>query len=66
MWCVRIVGTYLCTQVWGMGLTAAWGCMIAHNLTLFVLFGISYLRGKWMPGETPEKIKPAPPSGEPA
>ncbi len=38
MWGVRIVGTYLCTQKLGLGLVSAWGCMIGHNMLLFVLF----------------------------
>ena len=49
MWGVRIVGTYLCTQMLGYGLTAAWGCMIAHNLLLFGLFLGYYLSGRWNP-----------------
>ena len=49
MWGVRIVGTFICTQLLGMGLVAAWGCMIAHNLLLFVLYLISYICGKWNP-----------------
>lgn len=49
MWLVRIVGTFICTQVLGMGLVSAWACMIAHNLLLFVLFMISYVRGSWNP-----------------
>ena len=55
MWGVRIVGTFVCTQLLGMGLVSAWACMIAHNLLLFVLFTIHYLRGRWNPlneGET--------------
>lgn len=51
MWGVRIVGTYLFTAVLGYGLVSAWGCMIAHNLLVFVLFLITYLRGKWNPLE---------------
>ncbi len=47
MWGVRIVGTFLCTQVMTYGLVAAWGCMIAHNLLLFILFLSCYLRGSW-------------------
>ncbi|MCM1106877.1 MAG: MATE family efflux transporter [Blautia sp.] len=43
MWCVRIVGTYLCTQLLGYGLIAAWGCMIGHNFLLFVLFSAHYI-----------------------
>ena len=51
MWGVRIVGTFLCTTFFAGGLVAAWGCMIAHNLLLFVLFLICYLRGRWNPME---------------
>ena len=51
MWGVRIVGTYICTQLLGMGLAAAWGCMIGHNLLLFALFSATYLRGSWNPLE---------------
>lgn len=49
MWCVRIVGTFICTQMLDMGLVSAWACMIAHNLLLFVLFLICYIRGTWNP-----------------
>ena len=44
MWGVRIVGTFICTRLLGLGLVSAWGCMIAHNLTLFFLFGFCFLR----------------------
>ena len=49
MWGVRIVGTFVCTQLLGYGLVAAWGCMIGHNMLLFVLFITYYLRGRWLP-----------------
>ncbi len=49
MWLVRIAGTFICTQLLGMGLISAWACMIAHNLLLFVLFLICYMRGVWNP-----------------
>ena len=49
MWGVRIVGTFICTQLLGMGLVSAWACMIAHNLLLFVLFAGYYISGKWNP-----------------
>ena len=49
MWLVRIVGTFICTQLLGMGLVSAWACMIAHNLLLFVLFTLCYIRGAWNP-----------------
>ncbi len=49
MWGIRIAGTYLCTQIASYGLVAAWGCMILHNLSLFVFFLITYLKGSWNP-----------------
>lgn len=49
MWCVRILGTFVCTRLLGLGLVSAWGCMIGHNLLLFVLFSIPYRRGTWHP-----------------
>lgn len=49
MWGARIAGTFVCTQLLGGGLISAWGCMIAHNMLLFLLFTIHYLRGKWKP-----------------
>ena len=49
MWLVRIAGTFICTQVLGLGLIQAWACMIAHNLLLFALYLICYVRGVWNP-----------------
>ena len=49
MWGIRIIGTFLCTQLLGMGLVSAWGCMIAHNMMLFIMFMICYLTGRWNP-----------------
>ena len=49
MWGVRIVGTFVCTQLLGMGLISAWACMIAHNLLLFGMFLACYLSGRWNP-----------------
>ena len=49
MWGIRIIGTFVCTQLLGMGLISAWACMIAHNLLLFVMFVICYVSGKWNP-----------------
>ena len=49
MWGIRIVGTFICTQMLGMGLISAWACMIAHNLFLFVMFLICYGKGAWNP-----------------
>ena len=55
MWAVRILGTFLCTQLLGMGLVSAWACMIGHNLLLFVLFTFWYLTGRWNPMENNKK-----------
>ena len=49
MWGVRIVGTFICTQLLGLGLVSAWACMIAHNMLLFILFVIYFRRGNWNP-----------------
>lgn len=59
MWGIRIVGTFLCTQLLGMGLVSAWACMIAHNLALFLAFLICYVSGKWNPmnGKDQKKLK---------
>ena len=51
MWGVRIVGTFICTQMLGFGLISAWLCMILHNMLLFVLFLICYSRKRWNPIE---------------
>lgn len=51
MWGVRILGTFLCTQIMDLGLVAAWGCMIAHNMLLFFLFLYCYITKKWNPLE---------------
>ena len=51
MWVVRIVGTFICTQLLSFGLISAWACMIAHNLLLFVLFFWCYMTRKWNPLE---------------
>ncbi len=42
MWGVRILGTLLFTRLLGGGLISAWGCMIAHNILLCLLFAGYY------------------------
>ena len=49
MWGVRITGTFICIHLLGLGLISAWGCMIGHNMLLFVLFTSHYLSGRWNP-----------------
>lgn len=51
MWCIRIVGTFVCTQLLGFGLMAAWGCMVVHNLMLFAVFAFLCVSGRYIPKE---------------
>ena len=53
MWGIRIVGTFICTQLLGYGLVSAWACMIAHNMLMFCLFLMNYIRGSWNPLKNP-------------
>jgi Na+-driven multidrug efflux pump len=46
MWVIRIVGTFICTQLLHFGLISAWACMIAHNLMMFVMFTVYYRTGR--------------------
>ena len=60
MWLVRIVGTFICINIFSMGLVSAWSCMILHNVMLFALFLGYYAGGKWrLKGQNrePEEIK---------
>ena len=49
MWGVRVFLTFLCVNVFHLGLYAVWGCMIANNVCLGSLFIIRYFRGGWNP-----------------
>lgn len=49
MWGIRILGTFICTQILDMTLVAAWGSMILHNFVLFLLFTFYYKHGSWNP-----------------
>ncbi|MBR6110159.1 MAG: MATE family efflux transporter [Clostridia bacterium] len=49
MWLVRILGTFICIHLLSMGLVSAWACMIGHNVLLFAMFLVYYLRGRWNP-----------------
>lgn len=42
MWGVRILGTFICIHLLHLGLVSAWGCMIANNMLLLILFRIYY------------------------
>ena len=49
MWGIRIVGTFIATVIFPLGLISAWACMILHNLMLFVFFLVSFIRNSWNP-----------------
>ena len=38
MWLVRILGTFIALNFFAGDLIAVWGCMIAHNVVLFIVF----------------------------
>lgn len=44
MWGVRILLTFFCVQVWGLGLREVWYCMIADNVCKAILLLIPFLR----------------------
>lgn len=50
IWGMRIAGTFLFVSVLHFGLKAAWVCMVADNMTRFVLMLTRYLRGGWKRG----------------
>ncbi len=41
MWAVRLLLTYLCVSVWGLGLRAVWGCMITDNVCKALAFVVA-------------------------
>ena len=56
MWGLRVLGTVVLVHGFELGLTAAWGAMIAHNILLCALFAIHYKNGKWNPILSGEKF----------
>ena len=56
MWGVRVLGTAITVRTLGFGLPAAWGCMIAHNILLFIMYLCRYRSGKWNPLLTGDKF----------
>ncbi len=49
MWGIRIAGTFIFIQFFSGGLISAWGCMIAHNMFLFLLYFTHWISGRWNP-----------------
>ena len=56
MWGVRVLGTAILVRGFGLGLTAAWGAMIAHNILLCILFALHYRSQRWNPLVSGEKF----------
>lgn len=50
MWGVRITSTWLCINVFHLDLTAVWGCMVADNMTRFLLMTHRYRGHRWRYG----------------
>ena len=49
MWAIRIAGTLVAISFFGGDLTAAWGFMILHNASLFLVYLILFITGRWNP-----------------
>lgn len=47
MWGIRILSTFLCVSVFGLGLNAVWLCMVADNVVRFILLTICFISGRW-------------------
>lgn len=54
MWGVRILFTFLCVKILGMGLSAVWMCMIADVITRSLCMYARYRSGKWKHMESQE------------
>lgn len=50
MWGVRILFTFLCVKVFGMGLASVWMCMIADVITRALCMFTRYRSGLWKKG----------------
>ncbi len=47
MWGIRILFTFICLNLFGLGLPAVWCCMVADNVSRCLLLLIRYIRGSW-------------------
>lgn len=50
MWGVRIISTWFCVNVFQLGLTAVWECMVADNMARFLLMIHRYRGHRWRHG----------------
>ncbi|MBR1408205.1 MAG: MATE family efflux transporter [Clostridia bacterium] len=47
MWGIRILFTWICVNILGLGLMAVWVCMVANNVSKTLLEGMIFLSGSW-------------------
>lgn len=57
MWGVRILMTYVCVRIWGLGLQEVWYCMIADNVCKAIFLTLPILNKKYR-----KKLFPLPPA----
>lgn len=57
MWGVRILMTYICVRIWGLGLQEVWYCMIADNVCKAILLTLPIVNKKYR-----KKLFPLPPA----
>ena len=50
MWGIRILFTFLCVKVLGLGLGAVWMCMVADVISRSVFMYLRYRSGRWKKG----------------
>ena len=50
MWGVRILFTFICVTRLHLGLRAVWCCMVADNMTRFILMTRRYAGTRWKRG----------------
>jgi len=47
MWGLRILPTFICVKLFGLGLRAVWCCMILEVISRSILLGIRFARKNW-------------------
>ena len=50
MWGVRVVSTFICVKIFGLGLTAVWMCMVADVIVRCFLMAYRFFSGRWKRG----------------
>ena len=50
MWAVRVLSTFVCVKLLGLGLTAVWVCMVADVVIRCILMAHRFFSGAWKRG----------------